>query len=85
MQDRTQAAWGRRFQVALIPGCPEADASTGRKHFFLKKEAKTFAHLTHALGKRARQICKSFLVLFCKKELLASSNCRIDRAALARA
>jgi hypothetical protein len=51
----------------------------------LKKEAKTFAHEARALGKRARQICKSFLVLFCKKELLASSNCRIDRAALARA
>jgi hypothetical protein len=29
----------------VIPGCLEADASTGRKHFFLKKEAKTSGHL----------------------------------------
>jgi hypothetical protein len=32
----------------LIRGCPEADALTGRKHFFLKKEAKTFGHLAYA-------------------------------------
>jgi hypothetical protein len=32
----------------VIPRCPEADAQTRRKHFFLKKEAKTLAHLTHA-------------------------------------
>jgi hypothetical protein len=36
--------------------------------FFLKKEAKTFAS---AVAERRRQRCKSFLVLFFKKELLA--------------
>jgi hypothetical protein len=57
--------------TGLIPSCLEADASTGRKHFFLKKEAKTFVHLAYASGQRERLINKSFLVLFCKKELLA--------------
>jgi hypothetical protein len=54
----------------IIPGCLETDPSTARKHFFLKKEAKTFAHLAYALGQRERLINKSFLVLFFKKELL---------------
>ncbi len=36
----------------LIPSCLKADASTGRKHFFLKKEAKTFGHLAYASGQR---------------------------------
>jgi hypothetical protein len=36
----------------LISSCLEADASTGRKHFFLKKEAKTFGHLAYASGQR---------------------------------
>jgi hypothetical protein len=48
-----------------------ADASRGRKHFFLKKEAKTLVHLAYPSGQRERLINKSFLVLFCKKELLA--------------
>jgi hypothetical protein len=48
----------------VIPGCLEADLSTARKHFFLKKEAKTFARLAYALGQRERLIIKSFLVLF---------------------
>ncbi len=60
----------------LIPGCLEADPSTARKHFFLKKEAKTFAYLAYALGQRERLINKSFLVLFLKKELLPSSPSR---------
>jgi hypothetical protein len=54
----------------VIPGRLEADPSIARKHFFLKKEAKTFAYLTYALGQRERLIIKSFLVLFLKKELL---------------
>jgi hypothetical protein len=54
----------------VIPGCLEADPSAARKHFFLKKEAKTFARLAYALGQRERLIIKSFLVLFLKKELL---------------
>jgi hypothetical protein len=54
----------------IILGCLEADPSTARKHFFLKKEAKTFAHLAYAVGQRERLIIKSFLVLFLKKELL---------------
>jgi hypothetical protein len=32
-------------QKSFMPSCLEADASTGGKHFFLKKEAKTFGHL----------------------------------------
>jgi hypothetical protein len=47
---------GQRLRAAapagLIPSCLEADASTGRKHFFLKKEARTFGHLAHASGQR---------------------------------
>jgi hypothetical protein len=41
------------------------------KRFFLKKEAKTFAWLSPA---SPRQPCKSFLVLFFKKELLSLVN-----------
>jgi hypothetical protein len=48
-------------------GCP---IDTARKHFFLKKEAKTLALLTYAAGQRESLIIKSFLVLFLKKELL---------------
>jgi hypothetical protein len=44
---------------------------TERKHFFLKKEAKTFGHLAYASGQRQCLINNSFLVLFCKKERLA--------------
>jgi hypothetical protein len=55
---------------ALILGRLETDPSNARKHFFLKKEAKTFAYLAYALGQRERLINKSFLVLFLKKELL---------------
>jgi hypothetical protein len=40
--------------------------------FFEKKKQKTFAYLAAALPDRARPICKSFLVLFFKKEPLAS-------------
>jgi hypothetical protein len=40
----------------------------------LKKEAKTFAIMGGALRQRARLISKSFLVLFFKKELLASAS-----------
>jgi hypothetical protein len=39
----------------------------------LKKEAKTFTRLSPA---RPRQPGKSFLVLFCKKELLSFENPR---------
>ena len=39
-----------------------------RKHFFLEKEAKTFARLSRT---SRRQPCKSFLVLFLKKEVLS--------------
>jgi hypothetical protein len=53
-----------------MPACFESDPSTARKHFFLKKEAKTFAYLAYAVGQRERLIIKSFLVLFLKKELL---------------
>jgi hypothetical protein len=34
----------------VIPSSLEADALTGRKHFFLKKEARTFVHLAYASG-----------------------------------
>jgi hypothetical protein len=54
----------------FIPGCLETDPSPARKHFFLKKDAKTLACLAYALGQRERFINKSFLVLFLKKELL---------------
>jgi hypothetical protein len=60
-----------RQHARLIPSCLEPDTSTARKHLFLKKEAKTFAHLAYAVGQRERLINKSFLVLFLKKELLA--------------
>jgi hypothetical protein len=53
-----------------MPGCLEAAPSTARKHFFLKKEAKTFAYLAYAVGQSERLIIKSSLVLFLKKELL---------------
>jgi len=39
--------------------------AAGRKRFFLKKEAKTFARLSPC---SQRQQSKSFLVLFFKKE-----------------
>jgi hypothetical protein len=48
------------------------DRSIAKKRFFLKKEAKTFGYLAYALGKREPFTNKSFLVLFFKKELLAS-------------
>jgi len=51
-------------------GNNEVHPYEARKPFFLKKEAKTFAHLAYALGQRERLIIKSFLVLFFKKELL---------------
>jgi hypothetical protein len=57
-----------------IPGCLEPDLSTARKHFFLKKEAKTFAHLAYALGQRERLIIKSFCFLF-QKEVLSLLYC----------
>jgi len=41
------------------------------KRFFLKKEAKTLTHGTR-VGSTERLINKSFLVLFFKKEPLAS-------------
>jgi hypothetical protein len=43
----------------------------GRFFFFAKKKQKTLAHLACALGKLLRLMSESFLVLFCKKELLA--------------
>jgi hypothetical protein len=36
--------------MALIAGCLETEASTARKHFFLKKEAKTFIRLVYTMG-----------------------------------
>jgi hypothetical protein len=48
---------------------PAGHIGSIRKRFFLKKEAKTFAWLSPA---SPRQKCKSFLVLFFKKELLVS-------------
>jgi hypothetical protein len=41
-----------RMRRYIIPDCLEGDASTGRKHFFLKKEAKTFVHWAYASGQR---------------------------------
>jgi hypothetical protein len=41
-----------------------------RKRFFLKKEAKTFARLSRTAR---RQPCKSFLVLFSKKNAFLTS------------
>jgi hypothetical protein len=38
----------RSRPIGIIPGCPEADSSTERKHFFLEKEAKTSGHLAYA-------------------------------------
>jgi hypothetical protein len=40
------------------------------KNFFLKKEAKTLANLACASGQTRIWICKSFLVLFVKKNFL---------------
>jgi hypothetical protein len=52
-REEDQAMSKYNENVALvIPGCLEADASTGRKHFFLKKEAKTLGHLAYAPGQR---------------------------------
>jgi hypothetical protein len=49
-------------------------AATTRKHFFLKKEAKTFAYLAYALGQRARQYSKVFLFFFNKRTLTRGAN-----------
>jgi hypothetical protein len=49
----------------------EIDSVTGRKHFFLKKEAKTFARKGARCCSNALKT-ESFLVLFFKKELLPS-------------
>jgi hypothetical protein len=43
----------------------------GRKRFFLKKEAKTFASLARALTQRARQRAKVFWFFFSKKNYLS--------------
>ncbi len=45
----------------------------GRKRFFLKKEAKTFATGRKRRSNARALIIKSFLVLFFKKELLPAS------------
>jgi hypothetical protein len=50
----------------------QVDASEGRKAFFLKKEAKTFAYWRARCGSVNALRDKSFLVLFFKKELLSS-------------
>jgi hypothetical protein len=67
---RAGLAGGGARKEPLIPGSLDTAPSTARQHFFLKKEAKTFAHLAYALGQRERLINKSFLLLFLKKELL---------------
>jgi hypothetical protein len=54
----------------VIPGCVETDPTTARKHFFLKKEAKTFVHLVYVLRQRQCLTNKSVLVVFLKKERL---------------
>jgi hypothetical protein len=64
------AAMPENPSLVIIPSRLETEPSTARKHFFLKKEAKTFGHLAYAVGQRERLIIKSFLVLFLKKELL---------------
>jgi hypothetical protein len=56
-----------------------ADRSTERKRFFLKKEAKTLVRWRARRGTVNALIIKSFLALFCKKELLyflAFSSCQ---------
>jgi hypothetical protein len=58
------------YLMLVLLGCLETNPRKARKHFFLKKEAKTFAYLAYALGHRERLVNKSFLVLFFKKELL---------------
>jgi hypothetical protein len=40
----------RLANIGLIPGGIDADRLTPRKHFFLKKEAKTFAYLRMRWG-----------------------------------
>jgi hypothetical protein len=42
--------------------------------FFAKKNQKTFGYEALASPQRGCQIRKSFLVLFCKKELLSRCN-----------
>jgi len=55
---------------ARLPGVV-IDRHQGRKHFFLKKEAKTFCDVARAARQRQALMEKSFLVLFFKKERLA--------------
>jgi YfiH family protein len=47
------------------------DATGSKQFFFAKKNQKTLIHKARAVGQRTCQMCKSFLVLFCKKELLS--------------
>jgi hypothetical protein len=51
------------------PGIAAAPRQKEGNRFFLEKDAKTFAWLSWT---SRRQPCKSFLVLFFKKELLFS-------------
>jgi hypothetical protein len=62
--------------VLTKPGCvnratPGLAKASGRKRFFFeKKNQKTFANLVSAFPERLARICKSFLLLFFKKEVL---------------
>jgi hypothetical protein len=42
-----------------------------KEALLFEKRSKNFCKLSRALSQRARKICKSFLVLFSKKELLS--------------
>jgi hypothetical protein len=42
--------------------------------FFAKKTQETLGYKAFAFPQRGCQMCKSFLVLFCKKELLSRCN-----------
>jgi hypothetical protein len=57
------------MDTAFERGWLETNPSTVRKHFFLKKEAKTFAHLTYAVGQLERLVVKSFCFFFQKEAL----------------
>jgi hypothetical protein len=68
--------WGSRG-VGRSPagGQSAAKASEGKSRkasafFFEKKKQKTFAWLSRTMGRKRRQMDKSFLLLFFKKEVL---------------
>jgi hypothetical protein len=56
--------------MELMRGGGAVLRAQGSKHFFLKKEAKTFANLRCALLRRVRLMSRSFCFFF-QKEVLA--------------